>query len=65
MWEESQTRVPSYCVMLEEFNSLRVWLYLFQIIGYKGICGYFLWTSGATISRKSLIAWKKVCKPRT
>jgi hypothetical protein len=29
------------------------------------ICRSFLWTGGTTISRKSPISWKKVCRPKT
>lgn len=29
----------------------------------NAICRSFLWTGGSTISRKSPIAWEKVCKP--
>jgi len=30
----------------------------------EGICRSFLWTGGADISKKTLVAWDQLCKPR-
>ncbi|XP_058753378.1 uncharacterized protein LOC131626575 [Vicia villosa] len=36
-----------------------------QIINHiNAICRSFIWTGGATVKRRSLVAWQTICKPR-
>ncbi|KAK4716502.1 hypothetical protein R3W88_014840 [Solanum pinnatisectum] len=44
----------------------QVFIFLKKVIKcIEGICRSFLWTYGTDISKKALVAWDQLCKPRT
>lgn len=54
------------CILCSHVFWLQVFILPKKVITcIEGLCRSFIWTGGADISKKALIAWDQLCKPRT